>query len=49
MIIVARPDKPFDLTGKLQPRRPVVVKTYQSEIDAAYQVAEEYSETKAIS
>ncbi|KIJ43879.1 hypothetical protein M422DRAFT_252798 [Sphaerobolus stellatus SS14] len=45
MIIVASPEKPFDLTGKMQPRRHVVLKSYESEI--AYKDVENYSVLQA--
>ncbi|KAJ7608063.1 hypothetical protein DFH06DRAFT_1111628 [Mycena polygramma] len=36
MILLADPEKPFALTSKLQPRRRVVLESYQEEICAAY-------------
>lgn len=43
MILVASPEKPFDLTAKMQPRRNVVLETYQMEIDSAYGTLEDHS------
>ena len=36
MVLFASPAKPFAMTAKLQPRRPVILQVYKGEIDAAY-------------
>ncbi|KAJ7598541.1 hypothetical protein C8J56DRAFT_914327 [Mycena floridula] len=43
MILFASPSKPFEVTGKMQPRRPAILSAYKSEIEATY------LETKAVS
>ncbi|KAH8110877.1 acetyl-CoA synthetase-like protein [Phellopilus nigrolimitatus] len=41
MILVASPSKPFALTGKGTLRRQIIIKEYDSEIDAAYKAVDE--------
>ena len=41
MIMVAKPTKPFSYTAKGTVRRGAVIKDYEEEIDALYQLVEE--------
>lgn len=41
MVIVADPSKPFTYTPKGAPKRAVITKDYESEIDAVYAAVEE--------
>ena len=36
MILVTSPSKPFEFTEKRQPRRNIILKAYQDEIEAIY-------------
>jgi len=44
MIIVASPSKPFMYTAKMTPRRQAILKDYDNEIDALYDVIEQTSQ-----
>ncbi len=43
MILVCRPDKPFEYTAKGNPRRHVSVALYNEEIEVVYKAVEESS------
>ena len=45
MILVAHPFKPFEMTAKHIPRVPVVIETYKTEIEAAYEAVGAASQT----
>ncbi|KAH9935954.1 acetyl-CoA synthetase-like protein [Epithele typhae] len=48
MIIMARPDKPFQLTAKGTPRRQVCIDEYAEEIEQAYKRVEESSQVDVV-
>ena len=41
MILIAHPEKPFAYTAKGTPRRHVIVKTYEDEIESLYQTSDQ--------
>lgn len=44
MILIASTHKPFQYTAKLTPRRHVVIKMYEDEIEALYNAVDESSQ-----
>ncbi|KAI0040339.1 acetyl-CoA synthetase-like protein [Auriscalpium vulgare] len=48
MIIVSSPSKPFEYTVKGTPRRPVVIKNYEEEINAHYEALKDMSQTDLV-
>ena len=44
MILVSKPEKPFDYTPKGNPRRHVVTAAYEAEINAAYKLVKDSSQ-----